>query len=124
MKTLLFLSVTLIISGCSIRVREGGRYEPVYSAEEAPRERPDRRDVIAVKEIKADRVFAREIHVKELHADRARIGRIVRREPRGKWGKGEIKQGEVSAEVIRAKEIHADYVEADVVYAHEVHIGN
>lgn len=123
-RLLMMVTAALLLGGCRIRIAEPD-WEPVRTSNAGVSSpQPHGSDVLEVKEIKAGRVYAREIHAKEIHADRARIGRIVKREPRGKWAKGEIKQDEVSAEIIRCKEIHADYVEADVVYAHEVHIGD
>ncbi len=80
--------------------------------------------MLRVKEIKAERVYARVIYAKEVKARGGRIGRVYEgREKGGQRGEGEIKAPEVSAEIIYAKEIKADWIEADEIYAKEVKIG-
>lgn len=85
---------------------------------------PPSQGVIQVKEIHAERVYARVIYCKEIHA---RDGRIARQggKPKGKedWGGKELRVREVRADTIYAKEIHADWVEAEETWCKEVKLG-
>lgn len=80
--------------------------------------------VIQVKEIHANRVYARVIYCKEIHARDGRIGRQGGRQKGNEdWGGKELRAPEVRADVIYAKEIHADWVEAEETYCKEVKLG-
>jgi hypothetical protein len=81
---------------------------------------------VRAKEIKAGRIRARVIHVKEIKARNGRVGRIVESDEKsweGAHGQGELKAAEVVADTIWAKEIKADWVEAEIIYAKEAKIG-
>ena len=82
--------------------------------------------VIRVKELRAERIYARVIHCKELKARDGRIGRQGAREHGSDhhWEGRELRVPEVRADVIYAKEIRADWVEAAEVYCKEVKLGH
>ncbi len=131
---LLLVGAVLAASGCRIYVHDLPRGPSPYPypaprPPEAPPPSqppppPPSQDVLRVKEIHADRVYARIIYAKEVKARGGRVGRTYGgKGGKENWGGNEIKAPEVSVEIIYAKEIHADWIEADEIHAKEVKIG-
>lgn len=100
-------------------------YNPPPQAPPPQQAPPPSQDVVHVKEIRAERIYARVIYCKEIKARDGRIGRQGGRQ-KGKdddWGGKELRVTELRADTIYAKEIHADWIEADEVYCKEVKLG-
>ena len=99
---------------------------PGHAYPPAPPPPPAAQSVVQAKEIRAERVYARVIYCKEIHA---RDGRIARqgggKGEKGErdWGGKELRAPEVRADTIYAKEIHADWIEAEEVHCKEVKLG-
>lgn len=121
----LLLGAALILGGCRLILTD----VPVVVMSDPepppapPPSAPPTGHVLAVKEIKADRVFARVVVAKEVHARGGRIGRVFQEEQKRDWGGQELRAPEVHADTIYAKEIHCDWIEASEIYAKEVKVG-
>lgn len=126
MTRLWMIGCVVVLGGCRVHVMaEGPPPRVVHAPAPAPEvpPPPPPASELRAKEIKADRVYARLIVCKEIHARGGRVG--VQSGP-GKhegWGDEEIRAEEVRAEIIHAKEIHADWIEAEEVRCKEVKIG-